>query len=226
MKNFKKILVAAAHPDDEALGCGGTLARLASEGVEIRAVFFTNGVSARKGEHEQIAIDERKASASNAAELLGIRKLYWLDFPDNRMDSIPILSVTQALENIISLYQPDAIFTHFGGDLNVDHRVVHQAVMTACRPQPPCYVKAIYAFEVRSSTEWQLSGYSTFSPTLYVDISETLDTKSAALKAYSVEMREYPHSRSLDAVVATAKVHGATVGCKAAERFVVERLII
>lgn len=150
-----KCLVVAAHSDDEALGCGGTIARHVSEGTEVSAVFMTDGVASRQPDSVGVMDKEvRRASAYQASRTLGIKNTYFLNFPDNKMDSLALLDIVQELEPIIEKVSPAVIYTHHAGDLNIDHRLTHQAVMTICRPQPNYSVKEIYSFEVRSSTEW------------------------------------------------------------------------
>jgi len=224
----KTILVVAAHPDDEILGCGGTIARHLAEGDNVHIVFMADGVSSRgicpnSAEHQ-----ERNHAAYQASQAFGITPpLTFLGFPDNRMDTIALLDITQALEKVIKTIQPEIIYTHHFGDLNIDHQIVHKAVMTACRPQGDYSVKTILCFEIPSSTEWQApnSGQA-FEPTWFVDISDTLEIKMKALQAYHEEMREWPHPRSYENVEMLAKNRGAVVGKKAAEGFMLMRGVI
>lgn len=216
-------LVVAAHPDDEALGCAGTIARWAREGVSVHLTFLADGVGART-QTDQAAFQERRAAANRAGEIMGANSIHYDDLPDNRLDSVPLLEVTQRVEAVIERYQPDTVLTHHAGDLNIDHRRVHQAVMTACRPQPGHPVRTILCFEVPSSTEWQVpGGGEPFVPNWFEDITETLPQKIKMLEAYAMEMREWPHSRSIKAVEHLARWRGATVGIEAAEAFVLAR---
>jgi len=217
-------MVIAAHADDEALGCGGTMARLAAEGAQIHVVFMADGVFSRKSSTKNQQ-KKRKTAAEAAQKILGFKNSHFLDLPDNQMDQVPMLLIVQSLEALIKKYQPKTIFTHFHGDLNVDHRITQQAVMTACRPLPGCPVKKIYGFEVPSSTEWATPGEAPFCPTFFVDIGSFLQTKLRALQAYSMEMRGKPHARSLQHVQAIARHRGNSVGVEAAEAFVVYRHI-
>jgi LmbE family N-acetylglucosaminyl deacetylase len=147
-----------------------------------------------------------------------------LDFPDNRMDSLELLDIIKEIESAVYKLKPEVVVSHHSGDLNIDHRIVHEAVMTACRPQPGHPVKRILSFEVASSTEWQSPAHSTpFLPNWFEDISGTLDVKIKALKAYHSEMRKWPHARSVKAVEYLAKWRGASVGTSAAEAFVLLR---
>lgn len=216
--------MVAAHSDDEALGCGGTIARHVAEGDTVYAVFLADGVSSRDGSGAP-ELDMRMEAAECARQILGIAKNYYLGLPDNRLDALPLVEVIQPLERVIAEVKPQVVYTHHYGDLNVDHRIAHQAVMTACRPLPGVSVKEIYTFEVMSSTEWNSPGYMPFLPQCAVDISSYLAIKQAALKAYAQEMRTFPHSRSEDHIVALAHHNGAINGFSAAEVFMVARLL-
>ncbi|THF63118.1 PIG-L family deacetylase [Pseudothauera nasutitermitis] len=221
---MKTVLIVSAHPDDEALGCGGTIARHVSEGDIVYAVFLADGVSARETSGN-VELEQRTGAAEKARQLLGIRESYYLGLPDNRLDYLPLIEVVQCLEPIVRKVRPDVIYTHHHGDLNIDHRITHAAVLTACRPMPGCSVREIYAFEVMSSTEWATPSESPFQPNHYVDISDFLDVKLQALQAYELEMRDEPHSRSLKHLESLARHRGNTVGVVAAEAFMVVRLL-
>ena len=220
------ILILAAHPDDEVLGCGGTIAKLAGEGAIVHVAFLADGVFSRSGELtvQQLELSARRAAAQRACEILGVKSVSFGEFPDNRMDIIPLLYITQAVEALISLHQPEMVFTHHAGDVNIDHRRLHEAVVTACRPQLGNPVKTLLCFEVASSTEWQLPGSApAFTPNWFVDISATLVRKLAALEAYADELRAWPHPRSQQGVEHLAHWRGATVGVDAAEAFILGR---
>jgi LmbE family N-acetylglucosaminyl deacetylase len=213
----EKVLVVAAHADDEALGCGGTLARHSGNGDTVDVVFVADGVTGRGDEK----LEKRHASALKACSILGANKPVFLDFPDQKLDTLSFLQIMQAIEPLIERIGPTIIYTHHGGDLNLDHRIVHQAVLTALRPMPSSIYKAIYAFEVSSSTEWASSAIGEgFRPDHFVGIETTIDRKMEALRAYGQEMRDFPHSRSYDAVRALAVVRGSSVGLPSAEGFV------
>lgn len=220
----RTILVVAAHPDDEALGCGGTMARHAAEGDSVYALFMTNGVDARQNATNNDA-GSRNEAAENACKALGAKEYIYNDFPDNRLDTIALLDITQSIEKVIFKIQPEVIYTHHIGDLNIDHRRTHEAVMTACRPQPKFCVKEIYAFEVLSSTEWNTPCVNPFIPNYFVDISPFLKSKHEAIKTYSKEMRDKPHSRNNEHIEALAQHRGQTVGIFYAEAFSLLRRI-
>lgn len=224
----QKVLVIAAHADDEALGCGGAMARHAAAGDEVNVLFLADGVGAR-GDHAErnAALGERRTAAISAAAVLGAKSPIFLDLPDNKLDSLPLLEVTRAIEAVAENLHPEVVYTHHAGDLNVDHRICNQAALTAFRAFPGQSVRAIHCFEVCSSTEWAFASTGpAFVPTRYVDISEFMGAKLAALEAYATEMREFPHIRSYRAVSALAAWRGACVGCEAAEAFITVREII
>ena len=221
---MKKILVVAAHPDDEALGCGGTIARHAIEGDLVHLVLMADGVYSRSNITSE-DFERRMAALKSAQSILGISSVDYLGLPDNRMDSIQLLDIVQKLEPIIENKQPTIVYTHHHGDLNIDHRITHEAVMTACRPMPNFSVKEIYGFEVMSSTEWASPIHSTFIPSFFVDISKQLPIKIKALEAYAEEMRSVPHSRSIKHIEVLARHRGYSIGVEAAEAFEVYRVI-
>jgi len=218
------VLMVVAHPDDEVLGAGGTMARHARAGEPVDILFLADGVRAR-GEASDVAAGERRmAAARNAAHVLGARPPRFLNLPDNRLDGMELLDIVQAIEAVIAEIGPDTIYTHHHGDLNIDHVLCQRAVLTACRPQPGSTVRRIFAMEIASSTEWNAPDGG-FAPTRFVDIVETLEIKQQALRAYAEEMRPFPHARSYEALEALARWRGATVGRAAAEAFVVLREI-
>jgi len=220
----KVVLVVAAHADDEVLGCGGTIARHVAEGDTVHTVFLADGVSSRQGA-DLDDLSQRLAATEQARQILGITSNTFLGLPDNRLDGMPLIEIVQALEQVIGKINPQVVYTHHYGDLNVDHRIAHQAVMTACRPMPKSTVKEIYAFEVMSSTEWASVGLRPFLPNLFVDISGYLATKLKALQAYALEMRPAPHSRSLAHLTSLAWHRGHGMGVDAAEAFMVMRVV-
>lgn len=217
------VLVVAAHPDDEALGCGGTVARHAEAGDRVEVVFFTDGVSSRPGSTDS---DRgcRVRAMEHARLILGITRVRVLGYPDNRLDSVQLLDIVQALEAVIAEVKPAVVYTHHSGDLNVDHRVTHQAVMTACRPFPDSSIREIYSFEVPSSTDWAGPCSVPFIPNYFVEIASFLPQKIRSLEAYRDELRVAPHSRSLDHVKALSRHRGNSVGVAAAEAFMVMRI--
>lgn len=218
------ILVVAAHPDDEVLGCGGYIANQVKSGAEVLVTFLSDGVTSRQGNLGLQEIEARRHAASLAAKVLGVSDVSFGDFPDNKLDSVPLLEVIKRIDAVIKRVQPSIVFTHFGGDLNIDHRIVNQAVLTACRPTVDQVVKQIMFFEVSSSTEWQVpTEGEAFVPNWFEDISQTLELKVKALLMYEHELREWPHPRSVKAIEHLAHWRGASCGVDAAEAFVLGR---
>jgi LmbE family N-acetylglucosaminyl deacetylase len=218
-----KILVVAAHPDDEVLGCGGTIARLSHEGHETHILILGEGNTSRYARREQAdpaAVEALQACSRRVGKLLGASDVSTHNLPDNRFDTVPFLDVVKIAESLISRLCPDVIYTHHGGDLNIDHVAVHRAVLTATRPIQGQSVRDIYAFEVPSSTEWSFQRMEPiFRPNVFVNIGNTLKTKIQALSYYETEARKFPHPRSAQALGAIAQRWGSVVGCGAAEAF-------
>jgi LmbE family N-acetylglucosaminyl deacetylase len=218
------VLCVAAHPDDEVLGCGGTLARHAAAGDDVYVCLVAEGLTSRPGGADAVGLSDLAASARRADALVGARETMLLGLPDNRLDELPRLEVIQRIEQVISGVRPEVVYTHAACDLNIDHQIVHEAVLTACRPVPGQGVKRILCFEVPSSTEWRgASSAPAFVPNWFVDVSATLAAKLAALGEYAGEMRPWPHARSLEACEHLARWRGATVGVAAAEAFMLAR---
>jgi len=217
----KNIVVFAAHPDDEVLGCSGTLSRHVDDGDSVSIIFMADGETSRN----VVDLSNRRSLAYRSCEIIGCNKPEFIDYPDNRMDTIEFLDIVKKIEYFVNKYKPSIVYTHYQNDLNIDHKITYKATMTACRPQPNFCVKEIYSFEVLSSTEWSLSPVSAFNPKKFVDISATLDRKLNAIDEYSDEMRDFPHARSKDAVLYLAKLRGSSIGVEAAEAFQVERLL-
>lgn len=219
-----KILVLAAHSDDEVLGCGATIARLAKEGHSVIPVIICENASVRYRQEMQSNLEEwsRRSSA-----ILGILEPIFEQMPDQKLDTYPALDMAQRLEKIIHDVRPEIIFTHHGGDINKDHRVVFEATMVAARPLPGNKVRSIYTYETISSTEWAATDYyAKFNPNIYYDVNDTLALKLEAFSQYKTEIREYPHPRSLEAIEIRAKDWGARVGLRVAEAFQLIRTII
>src|SRR5216684_1571378 len=223
MPAHDSVLVVAAHPDDEILGCGATMTRLAREGHEVRIAIIAEGMSPRyahREEADQQQLRHLHTRAQQAADMVGAKELVLCKLPDNRLDTVPLLDVVRTVEELVVRFRPETIYTHHPGDLNVDHGVVHRAVLTATRPVVGQYVREIYAFEVPSSTEWAFHQLEpVFRPSVFVDIAETLETKLEALACYDTETRKFPHPRSAEALRAIAARWGSVAGLPAAEAF-------
>lgn len=219
----ESVLVIAAHSDDEALGCGGTIRKHVENGSEVSVVFMTNGVGSRSSTNQDDILG-RRSELAKAKEILGYSLYHQFDYPDNEMDKCSLLQITKQLENLINQIKPQIIYTHFHGDLNIDHRITNQATLIASRPTPDCSVKEIYGFEVLSSTEWSFGSKSSFFPNVFCDISNQIQTKLAAISSYENEIRNEPHSRCLSHCRALALHRGNTVGVYAAEAFYAYRI--
>ncbi len=217
------VLVIAAHPDDEVLGCGGTIARLVGEGHSVYVAILGEGITSRYTQREEASSQDiltLEACSHRVARFLGIKELFGYQLPDNRFDTVPLLDIAKILENLIGKIQPHVIYTHHIGDLNIDHAVTCRAVLTAARPLPSSLVKEILSFEVPSSTEWAFNQLMpAFCPNVFVDITATLSQKFAAMEIYESETRPFPHPRSTKALQALASLRGSAVGLEAAEAF-------
>lgn len=225
------ILVVVSHPDDEVLGCGGTIAKHSRQGDKVHVLILAEGATSRDSQRNRKSRQSDLLSLTEAAQqanqFLGGASISLYDFPDNRMDSCDLLDIVKVVEKAIDEHYPEIVYTHHGGDLNIDHRRVHEAVLTATRPLPSSSVKTLLFFEIPSSTEWQapISALN-FAPNWFVDISDTLNLKLEALEFYKSEMRPWPHPRSITAVNHLAHWRGAIVGTAAAEAFILGRNII
>jgi N-acetylglucosamine malate deacetylase 1 len=225
-----KVAIIVAHPDDEILGCGGTIAKHVKACDEVCILILAEGITSRDKTRDPVSREDELAGlkqiSRDASEILGVTSLDFSDFPDNRMDSVDRLDLIKVVEEFIVKNRPDVIYTHHSNDINIDHRCVNDAVIVASRPGSASFVKLVLFFETASSTEWQVSDrVPNFAPNWWVDISETLELKMQALDVYQSEMRPWPHARSNEALKHLAHWRGASVGCFAAEAFVLARHI-
>ena len=216
------ILIVAAHPDDEVLGCGGTMARYA-EDHEVHVLILGEGLTSRLDDREQTEVEpleQLRADGTKASQLLGVSSIEFGGLPDNQFDQVPLLQIIKILESKIRTVQPGAIYTHHSGDLNVDHGLTCRAVLTATRPGIGHPVQDVFSCEIRSSTEWAFQQVTPiFRPNVFVDISATIGTKIEAMECYVTESRPSPHPRSPESLRATAKYWGSVIGCEYAEAF-------
>ena len=228
------IAIIAAHMDDEVLGCGGTIAKYNIEDHNIHVLVLTDSCSAGHRNVELIpgsqgttivkeVISEKKAEFLAAMEVLGGYKSWKIcDFPDMKLDTVPHIELNKVIESFIDEVQPEIVFTHHPGDINLDHRLVYESTMVAVRPVPGSPVKKVLCCESMYNNEW--NGQS-FVPNTYIDISTTLSDKIAALEEYKSEIREWPHPRSILSIKHLACIRGAAVGFEAAEAFMMVRSI-
>lgn len=214
--NQRRILVIAAHPDDELLGCGGTVALHTRGGDHVTSVIVCEGESLRYG---QQGVGQRD-HIRKAAETLGVCDVRPLGFRDQRLDTMPLTDIITPLDAIVKEVQPQIVYCQWGGDINRDHQLLFQAALVATRPTA-CWVRGVYAFDTASSTEWAYP--RAFIADTWVDISTTLETKLAAMACYTSELRAYPHPRSLDALRHRALAWGNQQCLEAAEVFMTVR---
>lgn len=226
----RKVLVVAAHPDDEILGCGATIIKHIAQGDIVHTLIMAEGLTSRDllrdSEMRAGELSELHSTAKRVSEFLGVSKLVIHSFPDNRMDGVNLLDVVKKIELEVDEYQPDIVYTHHAGDVNIDHKVTHDAVITACRSLPGNSVRDILFFETVSSTEWQImTADKIFKPNVYVDVTEFMGKKRQALELYASEMRDYPHPRSYKGIELLAQYRGLTVGVHYAEAYMLGRSI-
>lgn len=230
MENINKILVIAAHPDDEVLGLGGSIAKFADMGKEVHLLIVTDGSSAQYRGSSQLEeiFQKKKKETENCAKILGIRSISYGGLPDMRLDTVPHIEINDVIERVIERVQPDTVFTHFWGDVNVDHQCVYHSTMVAVRPLASQVVKKVYCYSVPSSTEWSPSLTQTmFMPNTFVDISgKYAQLKYDALACYETELREYPHPRSVEHIEKQDNAEGLKMGMETAEKFVLLRSIL
>ena len=222
----RDILVVAAHPDDEVLGMGGTIVRHAALGDRVHVLFLADGVGSRQGADDR-QVKARWECAHAALDELGAQSAGFETFPDNQFDSVPLLHIVHCVEDVKHTLEPDVVYTHHGGDLNIDHSIACQAVLTAFRPQPGEQCREILAFEVASSTEWASPRNNVpFRPETYIEITPYLTVLEQAYNCYAAELRDDPHARSLETMMLGVRKRGREVGVEAAEAFMTLRRVI
>lgn len=221
---MKKIAVIMAHPDDEILGCGATISRLAREGMSVHILILATGLTSR-GPADNTALNTLKQEATQAMSCLGANTIHFADFPDNAMDTRPLLEIIKQVEKFIESADPDIIFTHHNGDINIDHDITQRAVLTATRSLPDTKPVEIFACDVLSSTEFGRSDRRP-RPDVYFRLDEKdITATQEALKCYRGEIRSWPHPRSTQALEHKLRLHGAECGSQAAEAFEILRMV-
>ena len=227
-----KILIIVAHPDDEVLGMGGTILKHSKNGDNVTIVYLTTGITSRRSsdyrnsssydlsknniQKNKKQISQLQVNAKESSKILGVKKTIFYDYPDNELDSIPLVKIVETIEEIISKEKPDMVYTSHSKDLNIDHRITCKATLIACT-STSFLIKEILCFEIYSSTEWTFS-YD-FKPNYFVDIEKELNKKMNAMKKYKNEIRKFPHPRSLENIKNSAKRWGTVCGFNAAEAF-------
>lgn len=224
-----RVLVLAAHPDDEVLGCGATIARLAREGAEVHIAILGEGITSRYGKEEKAdrkLLEKLHAASRRVATLLGAKDLSLHNLPDNKFDTVPLLDVVKIIEKVVKEVQPRVLYTHHASDLNIDHGITARAVLTATRPVAGCPVRELLAFEVPSSTEWAFQQYEpAFRADVFMDVQATIEAKIKAMELYEGETRPFPHPRSGEALRAIARRWGSVAGVEYAEAFSLVRAV-
>lgn len=218
-----KILIVAAHPDDEVLAMGGTIARLSSEGADVQVVFLATGMLARgKSKQHLEGLRKLQEDSRKALKLVKARPPVFGKLPDNQLDTVPLLEVVHIVERHIVTFKPDAIYTHWRSELNIDHQVAYRAVVTATRPFQS-NVSSLYAFSVPEATMYVPE--NDFQPNYYVDITKTLKIKIEAMNLYRTEQRQKPHVRSREGIETVASYYGFMSGLEYAEPFYLLRKV-
>ena len=226
------ILVISPHPDDEVLGMGGTILKHAKNGDKVTVAYMTTGITSRRSSNYENAmsyqsdqkqksimrkqISELRKDAEKSCKLLRVKKTVFFDFPDNELDTVPLLKIIKNIENLIKETKPDRVYTSHYGDLNIDHKIVFEAMLTACSPGK-FPVKEIMCFEIFSSTDWAFS-YE-FKPNYFIDIKNELSYKTKAMQKYKNEIKKFPHPRSTENITNSAQKWGSVSGLKSAEAF-------
>ena len=221
---FGRTLVIAPHPDDETIGAGGTIAKIARAGCEVFVAIVTTG---QQPEYSAEHVGKVRSETEKAHRLLGVKETFWLDLPAARLSETPVRTLNESVRSIMLQIAPDTVLMPFVGDIHVDHQLVFQAVLVASRPHQADYPKRLLAYETLSETNWN-APYLTpgFIPNVFVEITDTLETKLEAMSAFGSQVKSAPHERSIEALRALATLRGATVHRPAAEGFVLIREVI
>lgn len=220
---MKTVLVIAPHPDDEVLGCGGTIVKHSQQGNEVHLCVVTK---AYPPEWPEAEIEKRREEVFKSNEVLGIKKTHFLDLPTVKLDTIPQKDINALITKVITDVNPEILYIPNKGDVNSDHKIVFNAAMIAVRPRNSTPVQRVLSYETLSETEWSAPDpQESFIPNVFVDITATLETKLKAMSQYKLELKEFPHPRSLEAISAQAKLRGSTIGRAAAEAFMLIREI-
>jgi len=218
-----RILVVAAHPDDEVFGCGGTIPLYTSAGHEVHVLIVTKGDEL----FDQALIEQGRKEALEAHRLLGVSETHFADLPAIKLDTLPQYSINDTLLKFFRKIQPNILFMPFLGDINRDHQIVHACSMVAARPPGLAELNAIYAYECLSSTNWNSPGLApAFTPNTFSDITDTIELKLKAVKTFASQLMSYPHERSVESVLSLSRYRGGFVNRQFAEAFVCLRQML
>lgn len=226
---MKTILVIAAHPDDEVLGMGGTIAKLTKAGNEVYVLIVTDGSSSQYRDCDELnkIIEDKKKETLACAKILGVKEVMYGEQPDMKLDTTSHIIINQVIEKVVNHVQPEIVYTHFWGDVNMDHQQVYKSTLVAVRPVMGQVVKELYCYRVPSSTEWTPCKADTmFMPNVFVNITEEAEQKYAAFAEYTTELRDYPHPRSVKHLKELDIARGLEVGQGPTETFVLLRKLV
>ncbi|UVO51680.1 PIG-L family deacetylase [Sphingomonas sp. SUN019] len=217
------VLIVAPHPDDEVLGCGGTIARLTEAGRDVHVAIVTTGARPRFSAEQVAAV---RAEAAVSHRMLGVTQTHWLDLPAAELDRLPHADLNAAIARIFAAVRPGTAFVPFVGDVHLDHQLVFRSCLVVARPRDDAAPARLLAYETLSETNWGAPGIDpAFAPTVFIDIADTLERKLAAFAAFASQCRDFPDERSPEAIRALAVLRGATVHRRAAEAFILVRAI-
>ncbi len=223
----KTVLVIAPHADDEVLGCGATMKKHALQGDLVHVLIATNASVGAPELFRPEQVEAIRAEALKAHRVLGVTQTHFAEFPAPRLSSSPAYPISNHLSSLVQTLSPDVVYLPHPGDLHEDHRVVYRAALVALRPGRSSCPSEVYCYETLSETEWApVQGDERFEPNVFVDVSHCFEAKLEAMRCFQSQLMEFPHSRSLEALEALAKLRGATVHVSRAEAFELERLIV
>tara|TARA_X000000950_G_C13726412_1_gene582422 strand:- start:53 stop:736 length:684 start_codon:yes stop_codon:yes gene_type:complete len=226
---MNKILVICAHPDDEVLGCGGTLLKHKNNKDQINILFVFEGSSARYKNIKNLGVNndmnKREKSAIQVSKKLKAKSIKFLNYQNLITNADTKLKITKQIFSEIKKINPQIIYTHSSKDLNIDHRLCLESVLIATRPDKELSLKKLLCFEIPSSTEWSHNIFGNFSPNYFVNIEKFMKDKLELLKLYNYELKQFPYPRSNENIIAQSKLAGSLCGCKHAERFEVIKIL-
>tara|TARA_B100000242_G_scaffold285592_1_gene250235 strand:- start:3617 stop:4291 length:675 start_codon:yes stop_codon:yes gene_type:complete len=221
----KKILIVVAHPDDETIGCGGYIYKNIKEGNKVYCASFTNGIDAREN-YKKKDIKDRSLAAKKVSKILKFKWVLMENFPDNKLDIVPLIKIIKKIEVIKKKIKPDIILTHYPYDLNIDHQIISQAVCTAFRPLKNETWSDLFFFEVASATDYNPKFHNKFDPNLFINIEKEWKKKEEALRAYGKEVSKTRTSRSIKNIKKLNQLRGIQNGLNIVEAFFYSKKII